>query len=584
MTGEPSHNTEPAPGPQRDLRLWLLPVLIWAFAWFFHLGATGPWSDDWFFQFTSPETGEPHRFVVMNWTTRHHRPLHHMFMPFLETYFADARWFAVFVSVVGHGTCALMLWLLLKGLGFTRLPRDAAAMAWLVYPVIFDIPLWVAAVSTGYALAIALAVLLGCMRIARGGSLWIALPIGLASYIVCALNEQPAAVFAAIPVIALACANSWKERLRAALVPAVACAIGVGTYLILSMGLIPGVSDGLSDTERGSSARLITSGAELRDSWNLTKDQANSSMLMRGGFLRGALELGWSALKSGPLHAGWGFSVIWIVLIGFAAALRVPRLRRECGESKPMRWQDATRLGSVGGLLGLVVFFAGFVPVLIVRDQDFYTRLSCVPAIGVAIWFATAIEILLRNAMLSHRLGVVVRTIVALSTGLLIAVWSLACVGMQEGMHRRVLQDQSEAAQLVELVPDPPEGAVIVFCSYNHRVAQTGHPQTNRKFPGAVNVTWATTRFVQRAYERWDVLGIGVWYSSWPPVLKVDDRGLHLDPSMVHDTTMNFLDPPLPEPYFVPWDRAVLVAVDSEGVVHRVTRANLEPMVARRLR
>ncbi|RNC82733.1 MAG: hypothetical protein ED559_13460 [Phycisphaera sp.] len=559
-------------------------MLIWVFAWYFHLGATGPWSDDWFFQFTSPETGEPHRYAVMNWTTKHHRPLHHMFMPFLETFFADARWFAVFVSVVGHGLCALLLWLLLKGLGFTRLPRDAGALAWLVYPVIFDIPLWVAAVSTGYALALALLVLLGCMRIAKGGSLWLAVPIGLAAYTVCALNEQPASLFAAIPIMTIACADSWKARLRATLVPTFACVIGVGAYLVLSMGLVPGVSDGLSDVERGSSARLITSGAELRDSWNLTRDQANSAMLMQNGFLRGALKLGWSALKTGPLHAGWGFSLIWIALIAFAAALRLPRLRSECRESKPMRWQDATRQGFVGGLLGLVVFFAGLVPVLIIHDQDFYTRLACVPAIGLAIWFATVLEILLRNAMLSRRLGVAVRIGVVVCTGALVAVWSVACIGMQEGLHRRVLQDRSEAAQLARLVPDPPEGAVIVFCSYNHRVAQTGHPQTNRKFPGAVNVTWATTRFVQRAYKRWDVLGIGVWYTSRPPVLSVDDRGLQLDPAMVHDTTMNFLNPPLPEPYVVPWDRAVLVGVDSEGTVHRITRAELEPMVARRHR
>lgn len=505
-----------------------------------------------------------------------------MFMPFLETFFADARWFAVFVSVVGHGLCALLLWMLLRGLGFTRLPRDAGAMVWLVYPVLFDIPLWVAAVSTGYALTLALAVLLACMRIARGGSLWLTIPIGLVAYTVCALNEQPATVFAAIPVIALVCANSWKARLKASLVPTAACAIGVGAYLILSMGLVPGVSDGLSDTERGSSARLITTGAELRDSWNTTKDQANSSMLMQGGFLRSAVELGWDALRSGPLQRGWVFSVIWIALITFAAAIRLPRLRRECRESKPMHWKDATRLGFIGGLLGLVVFFAGFVPVLIVRDQDFYTRLACVPAIGLAIWFTTALEILLRNAMLSHRLGTAVRLGVVMSTSALIAVWSVACVGMQEGLHRRVLQDRSEAAQLFELIPDPPEGAVIVFCSYDHRVSQTGHPQTDRKFPGAVNVTWATTRFVQRAYGRWDVLGIGVWFTSWPPVLEVDDRGLHLDPSMVHDITMNFLKPPLPEPYFVPWDRAVLVGVDPEGTIHLVTRAELEPMVARR--
>lgn len=281
---------------QFNPRFWLLPLLIWAFAWYFHLGTTGPWSDDWFFQFTSPETGEPHRYVVMNWTTQHHRPLHHLFMPFLETFFADARWFAVLVSVVGHGLCALLLWMLLRGLGFTRLPRDAGTMVWLVYPVLFDIPLWVAAVSTGYALALALAVLLACVRIARGGSLWLTIPIGIAAYTVCALNEQPASVFAAIPIIALACANTWRLRLRAAFAPTAACAIGVGAYLILSMGLVPGVSDGLSDTERGSSARLITSGAELRDSWNTTKDQANSSMLMQGGVLRGAIELGWDAL------------------------------------------------------------------------------------------------------------------------------------------------------------------------------------------------------------------------------------------------------------------------------------------------
>lgn len=559
--------------------LWALPVLVWGFAWCFHLGAVGPWSDDWFFEFRSPVTGEAYRWVLPTWGTTHHRPLHHVVMPVLETGLAGARWLAVLITAAGHGAAGACLWWVLRGMGFSRLPADAGAMLWVVYPVVFDIPLWVAAVSTGLALALGLLVLRLAIAVARGRSAWLVVAMAPMAYAVCALNEQPAAVFAALPMLGVMTGRTRRRGVLVGLGAAGACAVGVGVYLALIMGAVPGVAEGLSAEERGSASRLVGSLGELREKWNVTKDQANADMWMRGGMLRGALEGGAQALRAGPTGAGWGWSVVWVVAIAAAGAVRVPRLRREMRECRAMPIGAATWLGVWGGVVGGVVFFAGFVPVLVMRDQPFYTRLACVPAAGLAVIVAVVLEMVLRHAMVWPRVGAVVRLGVAGAAGVVVCVWALACVGMQEGLHRRVLRDRREAAALVALVPEPAAGACVIFVGYDFGVMATGHAGYDSRFPGAANVTWATPSFVKRAYKRWDVWGVGVWRGHGAPVSRVDERGVWLDPRFVFEVAMSQIRPELPEKYLVPWERAVLVRVNAQGEMGLVGREELEDLI-----
>jgi len=572
--------TEPRPPAFGQLRLWALPLLLWAFAWCFHLGHTGPWSDDWFFEFRSPVTGEAYRHVLPTWGTTHHRPLHHVIMPLMETGLADVRWLAVIITAAGHGLAAASLWWVLRGMGFSRLPADASATLWLVYPVFFDIPLWVAAVSTGLAMALALLVLRAAIAAARGRSAWCVAALAPMAYAVCALNEQPAALFAALPMLGVLTGRSRRRGVWVGFGGSLACAVGVGVYLALMMGAFPAIADGLRADERGSASRLVGSLTELREKWNQTKSQANDDMQMRDGMLRGAVQGGLAALRHGPMHAGWGWSLVWCASLAGAALVRLPRLRREMRTERPMPLSPALRLGVFGGIIGASVFLAGFLPVLLVRDQPFYTRLACVPAAGLAILLATLLEAALRNAMLMPRLGRLARVIVASASGLAIALWALACVGMQEGLYQRTLQDRAEADQLVAIAPDPPPGACIIFVRYDHRVMDTGHIGYDSRFPGAANVTWATPSFAKRAYKRWDVWAVGLWHGHRPPVQCVDESGVWLDPRLVFEVAMSQIRPPLPEPYFVPWDRAVLVAVNENGRMTTVRREELEALLA----
>lgn len=572
--------TEQRPRALGPLRLWALPLLLWAFAWCFHLGHTGPWSDDWFFEFRSPVTGEAYRHVLPTWGTTHHRPLHHVVMPLMETGLADMRWLAVLITAGGHGVAAASLWWVLRGMGFSRLPADASAMLWLVYPVLFDIPLWVAAVSTGLAMALALLVLRATIAMARGRSAWWLVALVPMAYAVCALNEQPAALFAALPMLGVMTGRSRRRGVLVGFGAAAACAVGVGVYLSLIMGAFPAIAGGLSAEERGSASRLVGSLGELREKWNQTQSQANDDMWMRGGMLRGAVQGGLAALRQGPVHAGWGWSLVWCAVLAGAGLLRLPRLRHEMRSEHPMPLRPALRLGLWGVAIGWTVFFAGFVPMLVMRDQPFYTRLACVPAAGLAILTSVVFEAALRNTMLIPRLGRLARVIVAAGSGLAIALWALACVGMQEGLYRRTIQDRAEADRLVALAPEPAPGACVIFVRYDHRVMRTGHIGYDSRFPGAANVTWATPSFVKRAYKRWDVWAVGLWHGHGPPVRRVDDLGLWLDPRLVFDVAMSQIKPPLPEPYFVPWERAVLVAVDEQGRVSTVPREELEALLA----
>ncbi|MEL7484700.1 MAG: hypothetical protein AAFN41_10125, partial [Planctomycetota bacterium] len=361
----------------RGLALLAWPAALWALAFFFHLGTTGPRSDDWFWDFTSPVTGEPHRLMISTWATSHFRPLHHMYVPFISTAFADAWWVAVLIASLGHALTAIVLWHLMRTLAIGRPAASAAAVLWMLYPVLFEVPLWVAAASTSIATAVAFGVLMIALRFARDGSFWLLPAIAVGAYICCAFNEQPAAMFAALPFFALAARNStWKQVAWRVPTATLAAGLGVGVYLALTFGYLPFLAEGQHDTERGSANTLVTSVAELETRWNTTKDAANDIMWMPGMF-RVALGNGLETLKLGPLHGGWFWSVPFVLLIATAgwltsrAWLRAPD--HDASEPTPVR----PRLAQL--LVGVAIFFAGFVPILVIRDHGMYTRLAYIP-------------------------------------------------------------------------------------------------------------------------------------------------------------------------------------------------------------
>ncbi|MEL7485157.1 MAG: hypothetical protein AAFN41_12515, partial [Planctomycetota bacterium] len=87
----------------------------------------------------------------------------------------------------------------------------------------------------------------------------------------------------------------------------------------------------------------------------------------------------------------------------------------------------------------------------------------------------------------------------AVFLGLVPASWALATLGIQDGLFRRVLQDQHEADQLRPLVPKPPENAAIIVVRNDHRVTTTGVDRFDGLFPGATTIAWAAPEWARDA-------------------------------------------------------------------------------------
>ncbi len=552
--------------------LWLgllaWPAALWAIAFAFHLGMTGPRSDDWFFQFTHPGTGEPHRWVIPTWSTTHHRPLHHMYVPFIQTAFAEVRWFAVLLSSLGHALAAAMLWRVMRALGIGSPASAAAATLWMLYPVLFEIPLWVAAASTGIATAIALGAVELALTFVRRGGLWRLALIAVGAYACCGFNEQPAAIFAALPFAVLAARgmNLRRAVARTAAVT-VGAGIGVGIYLALTLGFLPWLVEGQPGHERGSTSRLVTSLAELETRWNRTKDRANHIMWMPGVF-RAAFESGLGALREGPRHAGWIWTAPWLLLTAAAAwvSARVWLRRVRC-ESHEDQDPAPVRVRVSQVLIATSIFFAGFVPVLVIQGQAMYTRLAYVPAVGLAIGFAALIDA--ACSIGSWRRQTRTGALLAVFLGVIPAAWALAMLGIQDGLYRRVVQDQRESAELRRLVPEPPVDAAVIVVYADHFVISTGNAQFDGFSPGATNISWAAPDFARETYGRWDVWAISAIRAHRGPVLHADERGVLVDRAM--------LDPKYPppglesDPLRIPLERVIAVGIDPDGRVRLVT-------------
>ena len=512
----------------RYLAILAWPAALWGVAFFFHLGMTGPRSDDWFFDFTNPVSGDPHRLLISTWSTTHYRPLHHMYVPFISTAFADAWWIAVLLASLGHALAAAMLYRVLRALAIARPAAATGATLWMLYPVLFEVPLWVAAASTGIAAAIALGIIELTLRFLRTGSLGILPILAVGAYACCAFNEQPASMFAAMPLLALAARNrTWKQVAWRVPAATLAASVGVGIYLALMFGVVPFIAEGQPGHERGSASRLVTSLAELETRWNTTKDAANDIMWMPGMF-RAGLNNGLSTLALGPRHAGWGWTIPWLLAIAAGAWCSSRAWLRSTHDRDPDPTSTSSRAAQL--LIGIAIFFAGFVPVLVIRDQAMYTRLAYVPAIGLAIGFAAVLDAACTLGTWRQR----TRTLAALAVFLAIvpASWALATLGIQDGL-----------------------------------------------FPGATTIAWAAPEWARQAYGRWDIWAAPAWYHFKGPVVDATDAGIRLDPAMLDN--LHQAPGTEGEPHLIPWSRAITVAIDESGSVQLVTAFGVAGRIVR---
>jgi hypothetical protein len=136
-------------------------------------------------------------------------------------------------------------------------------------------------------------------------------------------------------------------------------------------------------------------------------------------------------------------------------------------------------------------------------------------------------------------------------------VFSIVSLGIQKSFQLRARQDRAEMAQLRDLWPDPPSGAVFVPVRIERPPHRSGGSRLDDMMWPALATWWSARWIVQLSYGRSD---IDAGYTTWPEcaILDADERS-----ASIRGVGRR------------PWDLIIPFQVDSRGMVAPVSRIRL---------
>ncbi len=567
-TDEPSN-----PGP-RALLPWLFPLALWALATLALGGDLGRYFDDYATTMRDPVTGgvnlgAPFEHFPFFW-----RPLHWLYVFHSLTWFHDCLWIPHVLTALSHGLASILLYTLLRRL--LRSPHAAAAAALLfaVYPMNYEVTIWIA--STTNSMATSIWFLLAHLYISylRGrAGLWAPLAMAPLAFAIPCLNEQASAGILALPVLGLFLphrATPLPRRVLLAAWPAAAASLMVLLYIVLLRATAP-------PGWRGAAGSYLSPGDLLpRLQW-VAHELGVVHYQWR---LMASLRHGWPAgLEALPVLS-W---ISWTAILAVAFVPWLSRWRRtplrapvdddadtDTADDDPPNFPPSP-LAVL--LFGLALFVAAWLPLVVVIGQIAESRMGYFPAVGAAIALAALIDLAAAGAVRA-RLEPLFKPALALAVALAAWFGAVCLVG-----HHRAFQDQARAdlaqsARLRELVPEPPPGAVFVPLSV--AAPQTGAPARLR--PAVVGWLWVrhgATPLIKETYRRADLRAtiFNPWFPL--PIKDADAEG--------------FTYTAEGQAEWIRWEDAIPFIIDADEQVHLVGTIQLEqvgivvrpPIVAR---
>lgn len=571
----PSHAPIVAPDTRRPWGLIALALCLWFVSSFFLLGNLGRWLDDYAWTHRDFVTG------TWSWSNVLARPYHSSWRLLMnwtvmnaQTILWDRPWANHLLSASLHGLACLALFRLARAWGCGRGAAFIACALMLSLPIAHEAVLWPAALGVVPG---TLTLLLIARRVSLMGvnpprpRTWGTLALASASLPL--WYEQPTAVLAAVPILALAGVApgaSLRARLtRAAQVAALCGLSSLAVLLFIHSHRHPG--------DRGS-IESFTTLAELPAKIVWTSDYIRGQMLMRE-FARGAVIEGWSCLQRFPARA------LAVALIAALAVLSAARPWLRAHMHRPITPERAARADLRWCALAfcLVGFTLSWAPIIAVKTQGVAARLCYTPTALLLLLAA-----LLLHALLAPRPGDAIdpqrplpprpwRGVIRAIAGLLaLAACSLGAVGMvgvQSAMQKRFRADERQARDLLEAIPNPAPDSVFIPAGYYDRVVNTGDFMFD-VFPWAVwETSYSAPLRIHDAYRRRDLHFLS--YNRWEPVpiTRASARGIELA-----DTV--YLSPAFGKrnsgPQFVPWDKVIPIRFDSDGRARPVSRVLLE--------
>lgn len=508
--------TRPHPGrtPITAARLlgWtiagMFPLALWLAATLALGGDLGMSTDDYTLILRDPSTNAaPSPFNP--WINHPYfwRPLHIGMLHTVGTVL-HSHWSLVHIACAAmHGLVACAIFLFLRSrLNDPRAPA-AAALLFLVAPMNHEVIFWFSTLSAGISSLLILALLRLYSGWAAGtrGRFALAIMPALAFLAPC-FYEQPAAGLLALPALYFAVrprderfGRSLLRCLSSTSLIALGCMLYVGLMLVTTPEAARGGAASFVHVEQLSSrfGQIISSIQNV-----LTGGKARE-------LLRGGLAVGWSQLTSGTLWV-WIPAVAITIPPFFVWWLR-PSLHHIGPSSAPNRLPPRRAWLVVTGLL---MFLGAWLPVFAIHGQGVDFRTLYFPLIGLAIVLAALLDALLAAV----RARIAQATLIALAAAVLVPAVLLSTVvliGAQTMWQRRARIDQSELAQLRQLIPDPPRDAFFVPIELAAQPASLNLPWFDRFRLGVFQTDWSSRAAIRRAFQRADVRAIA--RQSWRP-------------------------------------------------------------------
>lgn len=503
-------------------------LVLWFIATFYFWGDLGKWCDDWSFHLRDLVSDDYSWLTLLGrdpWKSGFWRPFNMRISSGIQTVLWHHDWLIHLILALLHGVNAWLVWKVLGRMCTSRQAPAAGALLFLVYPAGFEAIFWLSTLGTGGGVCFLLLCTLSVQRFAAGEIGWRGVLLHLPLLITIGWwYEQPAAAGPAIALAYLACLRggagwcgarsgattgvpltvrprpfSWKPLLTAGVLGGAAMAAGL-LYAVMLMATAP--------SHRRGGEETLTPLRELPERFaELLFKQGPHHFWFRN-MMRGALDEGWQAYWSKPYQG----AVLGVALIVGALAFGrwwmrtvTPEERRPFGAFE--------RLCALG--FGVAIALASLVPMAVIRDQGFSSRLIYTPAMGVLMSVAVCLDMLIGRMQTAAPAARIGRGLVLAGLLPALALWALMLVGVQSAWCKRKQQDDKVAAQLRELVPSPPAHVLFVPFEIRHWPipARSGGGGFERLFSGPFEAPWSAHPFVQHVYRRDDVGALA--YSRW---------------------------------------------------------------------
>lgn len=541
-------------------------ILLWIGSSWWFFGDIGKSRDDYTWVVRIPETGT-FNWIEMWTIPSFWRPLSLVLVRHMLTVFWDHPWINHLISALAHALVAWCLWQVLRSVTRPRIAAMSAAI-FLVFPLSFDVVYWPAAVPTSLSTATVLGIFAVCLNDARRpGPLW--KPLSMIALLAAAtpcFNEQPATVLPLIPLLYFAFEGRRLKKPRTWTRPLLLSATCGGLCLAYVLLLAATASPG----QRGSTGRYTPVEQLAERTWT-TAEQAAQMFVgppMRDMIIGGAA-VGWEQIT----HLA---GILWLVataIAGLGALCFISNSK--ANPAKAIQQDNSPRKPAWFALVALTAFVLGWLPFILVQTGPLEPRHAYFPQAMLIILVAVLADSAV--ARLGHlRLARYGNTCILWFTGAAIIFSAVSLIGFQSVFRTRSQIDVQQVANIMQALPNPPSGSVLVILNESQRASNTGRKYFDRAVMPPWRFDHVSTAVIRHAYGRSDLYAKHAGSLRWVPPDSVTPSDWTTNLSNGPRWWPQHLGGGVLEQQIISWDRIYPIMIDNNGQVRLANELRIE--------